>query len=98
MIHNMKDFNEKCAEYLGWRLEKTWEKNLWWYEEDFAYNKTELKFDSDWNWIMIVLEAILDECSEDYHFEPFNLITDDIPNLEKLKKKIYNYITNDEII
>ena len=92
----MKDFNKKCAEYLGWRLEKTWERNLWWYEEDFAYNEKELKFDSDWNWIIIVLEAILNECSEEGNLEPYYVVTDYIPVLEDTKQAIYNYITDNE--
>ena len=67
------DYNKRCTEFLGWT-------NL--NDESFPeyldkvgnfYPLKELKFDSDWNWIMEVVEAIkektnfktIDECSED---------------------------------
>lgn len=52
------DYNKRCAEFLGW-------KNL--NDDSFPeyidklgnfYPLKELTFDSDWNWIMEVVEAI----------------------------------------
>jgi hypothetical protein len=90
-----KEFNEKCAEYLGWRnvtftnkgvIEPT---TIW---TDKNGSSGTLHFDSDWNWIMILLEAILDECSEQDKLRNYYVIVDKIPNLEKTKQAIINYI------
>lgn len=100
----MKDFNEKCAEYLGWKYidvedyVETAEYEVYWWDitNKCIYNQKDLEFDSDWNWIMLVIEKILDNISEDYDFEPYYLIIEKIPNLEETKQAIYNYITNNE--
>lgn len=102
----LKDFNEKCATYLSWsyelwKKEKRLEEDLidtyYWYDKKGnPYSDEELKFDSDWNWIMIVLEAIVEECSENYHFESYYEILDCILDLEKTKQAIYKYIIDNE--
>ena len=54
-------YNKRCAEFLGWDYNKFMDR---WNEEDFQHeyfntNSIDLKFDSDWNWIMDVVEAIV---------------------------------------
>lgn len=100
-----KDFNEKCAEYLGWDIEEWEGKNrlgedltdtIYIYDnEGNAYSEEELHFNSDWNWIMLVIEAILDECSEEGDLEPYYIVTDAIPVLEDVKQEILNYFDNE---
>ena len=53
----IENYNRLCAEFLGWKKHEkfnppyfTSENGGWW--------EKELKFHSDWNWIMIVVEAI----------------------------------------
>jgi hypothetical protein len=102
----MKNFNEKCAEYLGayWVNDDTeaFPDGYWMlsYEEDgetyeSAYASKDMNFDSDWNWIMILLEAILDECYEEGDLEPYYIVTDAIPVLEDTKQAILNYFDNE---
>lgn len=99
----MKDFNEKCAEYLGWKcvpdnIDST-DTVSWLDSEDKKYEW--LRFDRDWNWIIIVITKIMEECFDgdtNEAFEDYYCILDAIPDLEDTKQAIYNYITNDKII
>lgn len=57
---NKQEYNRLCAEFLGWKETKscwlTLSSNL---NKGFAATKSsDLKFDSDWNWIMEVIEKI----------------------------------------
>lgn len=92
------EFNTKCAEYLGWTktvapmtLYKL--STIYWTDNN-KKDYWELKFDSDWNWIMLVLEAILEECSEDGDLDDYNDILDSLPFLEDTKQAIINYWNN----
>jgi hypothetical protein len=92
----MKDFNEKCAEYLGWDYH-----NGFWIRTGVTdvtqmRRTDELRFDFDWNWIILVLAAILEECNEEGDLEPYYIVTDAIPVLKDIKQAIYNYITDNE--
>lgn len=54
------EYNKKCAAFLGWDYNKFMDR---WNEEDFQHeyfntNSIDLKFHSDWNLIMEVVEAI----------------------------------------
>lgn len=92
----MKDFNEKCAEYLGWEYHSGYWINPNIVDPTQMKRTDELGFNTDWKWIMIVIEAILEECSEDGDLEPYSVILDSIPYIEAVKQEIYNYITNNE--
>ena len=63
------DYNKRCAEFLGWKQIKDLEeidennqhvKDCWFlaYTELVFWNTDVLKFHSDWNWIMEVVDAI----------------------------------------
>jgi hypothetical protein len=90
-------FNKKCAEYLGWKCISDnidYIDTVSWYDSE--NNKYEcLRFDSDWNWIMVLLEAILEEVSEEGDFAPYHDILDYIPDLEKTKQAIIDYWNNE---
>jgi hypothetical protein len=55
---NLEEYNKMCAEFLG----GTYDSNLkrYWFRLPIVLFPTieELKFDSDWNWIMEVVEKI----------------------------------------
>ncbi len=52
------EYNRRCAEFLGWTNLN--DESFPEYLDKFGnfYPFKELQFDSDWNWIMIVIEAI----------------------------------------
>lgn len=52
------EYNKRCAEFLGIKLEDTYPVN--WKEFKHLFNSFEdsLKFHSDWNWIMEVIDNI----------------------------------------
>jgi hypothetical protein len=97
-----KEFNEKCAEYLGWTFDKYRKANKNSYYKDYKIwldknNKahSKLKFNSDWNWIMLLLEAILDECGEEDKLRSYYVVVDNIPDLEMTKQAIIDYWNNE---
>lgn len=51
------EFNERCAEFLGWETAGPGFFAGYWNGKDFIQFH-ELKFHSDWNWIMEVVDAI----------------------------------------
>lgn len=59
MTQEEKKFNEKCAKFLGWEYNTEtcrWNENMT-HDYSFIYDE-DLKFHSDWNWIMEVLNGI----------------------------------------
>lgn len=62
----INDFNKKCAEFLDWKFEEDDlifsfdKKNSFEFLNRPAYAIYDLKFHSDWNWIMEVFEYILE--------------------------------------
>lgn len=53
------EYNKRCAEFLGWDYNKfmdRWNEDM--HHQYSFVESTELKFHSDWNWIMEVVEAI----------------------------------------
>lgn len=53
------NFNKRCAEFLGWKYVKdgdVWNPDML-HDYSFVYSQN-LKFHSDWNWIMEMVEAI----------------------------------------
>lgn len=51
-------YNKRCAEFLGFKYHKGseyWTTMLW---GGAGFTLRKMKFDSDWNWIMEVVEAI----------------------------------------
>jgi hypothetical protein len=55
--YNEQEFNRLCAEFLGWVLEDGYYNRDM--HHDYSFVKPdEMKFHSDWNWIMEVVERI----------------------------------------
>lgn len=52
-------YNKRCAKFLGWHNAGMKDLELWKSSENFVGVQTsELKFHSDWNWIMEIVDAI----------------------------------------
>lgn len=66
-----QDYNKRCAEFLS--IENPYHKGHYICPNGIATKPEDMKFDSDWNWIMEVVEAIkektsfktVDECTEE---------------------------------
>jgi hypothetical protein len=66
--YNKQEFNQVCAEFLGWELED----ERYWKEtptESSNWYVDEMYFHENWNWIMEVVEKINDTPIEDDFIE-----------------------------
>lgn len=68
MTQEQLEYNKLCAEFVG-RSGKV-NKHLYWVNiEGVAWvTVEEMKFHSDWNWIMSVVEAVLNKCDQSPSF------------------------------
>ena len=89
--------NIMIAEFLG--FQKTF--NGWFNNEEINIGETDntfdvLLFDTSWDWLMGVIQTILDldEVTED--MEVFYLIRDNIPNLEDTYNSIISFIKKNQ--
>jgi hypothetical protein len=60
------DKNEAIAKYLKWLFVETKHDTLWnphmpCTPDNWVHHSVALKFDSDWNWLMLAIEAIEDK-------------------------------------
>lgn len=65
---NEKEFNELCAEFMDF-IPKKFKKSdttIIWCDAKHGLPVGELKFHDDWNWIMIVVDAI-EKTYDDFH-------------------------------
>ena len=58
--------------------------------EYFKYE--DLKFHSDWNWLMEVVEKILNICAENDDLEKYAVITDNIPYIQQTYDECIKFI------
>ena len=75
---NITENNKLITEFLGWHSRK--------FEED------ELDFHTDWNWLMPVIEKILDISLNLDTMEMYYNITDSIPKIEQTHKEVVEFI------
>ncbi len=77
------EYNKLCAEFLGWNylIRGVYKDEL------TRYKKEELKFDSDWNWIMEVVEKI----EQTYVTDSYSRLNDD----DKHEFNIWNKTTTE---
>lgn len=59
-MENIKENNKLIAEFLGYPLDE--KENLHWVdtEESYGYKTSDLKYHSDWNWLMECIKEIKD--------------------------------------
>jgi hypothetical protein len=81
--------NKLIAEFMGFELQTN--PNEKWFNQWFTketlnkpyHNRIEiLHFDTDWNWLMEVIETILNICAENDDLEKYAVITDNIPYIQ----------------
>jgi hypothetical protein len=57
--YNEQEFNRLCAEFIGWKQNS--KKTTFYVDKNdgrYIYEIQDLKFHSDWNWIMKVVDKI----------------------------------------
>jgi hypothetical protein len=86
--------NKLIAEFMG--LIESSISNKFWTEknsEGFGIGQlTELKYDTDWNWLMSVVEKILDISLELDSMEMYYNITDNIPYINSTYNACIEFI------
>lgn len=90
------DYNARCAEFLGGVYDSDMTK-YWFHlpikwEGTFAPTTEDLKFHSDWNWIMLVVEKVLDVCLKLDTMEMYYNITDSVPDLKFTANAINEFL------
>jgi hypothetical protein len=94
----MEENNKIIANFLNWETINTENcvtyvlpKNL----ADPIYkldSRFILEFDTDWNWLMEVVEKILNICSENDDLEKYYIITDNIPYIQPTYNECVKFI------
>lgn len=90
------DYNKRCAAFLGGVYDS--DMTRYWFHLPikwdglFAPTTEELKFHSDWNWIMEVVEAILEKCSNSDDMEAYYNILDTFPRKEAVVQAINKFL------
>ena len=94
----MEENNKIIVEFLGWEkiypegyVEYILPKSL----ADPIYkldSRFILEFDTDWNWLMEVIEKILNICAENDDLEKYNVITDNIPYIQQTYDECIKFI------
>ena len=88
-----KDLHPQAYENYGWWVKGTYTNNI-----DARNNlnwkgfNSSLKFHSDWNWIMKIIEKILDVCLNLDSMEMYYNITDAIPEQHKVMQAINQFL------
>jgi hypothetical protein len=90
-MENFKN-NKLIAEFMGWNIDNpsTLPTNL--HQEEETQGFWELKFDTDWNWLMEVVEKILNICLELDSMEMYYSITDSIPDINQSYNEVIEFI------
>ena len=86
--------NKLIAEFMGWTLD---DKDLNSYRKlnnnVFKYSLlSNFKYHTDWNWLMEVVEKILNICLELDSMEMYYSITDSIPDINQSYNEVIEFI------
>ena len=90
-MKNILENNIIIAKFMGATLTKDLQIMYPVYEGDSSYVK-DLKYHSDWNWLMKVIEKILNVSLELDSMEMYYNITDSIPDIVKTYEKSVEFI------
>lgn len=84
--------NKLIAEFMGYsQPHPDYPTSTYWYKEGEA-PLTILLFDTDWNWLMPVVEKILNISLELDSMEAYYNITDSVPNIEQTHEAVVEFI------
>ncbi len=87
----MKD-NKLIAEFMGYsQPHPDYPTTTYWYKEGEA-PLTILSYNTDWNWLMSVVEKILDISLDLDSMEMYYNITDAIPKIESTYNEVVEFI------
>ena len=95
----MEENNKIIAEFMGFNFEK----NLGYYDNNMLLSQIiydqqngncfdELLFDKSWDWLMSVVEKILNICAENDDLEKYAVITDNIPYIQQTYDECIKFI------
>jgi hypothetical protein len=97
-MNNLTENNRLIAEFMEW--EQT-DNNMFDFPDNFndcltleyhCISPDLMKFHSDWNWLMEVVEKILNICSESDEMERYYTIIDGIPSIESVYECCIEFI------
>ena len=96
----IENYNRLCAEFLGWEKCDTVYRTVEYYNNEKvvgnATHPAHMKFHSDWNRIMEVVEKMLDICLNLDSMEMYYNITDAIPEQYKVVQAINQFLIRNE--
>ena len=100
------EYNKRCAELLGAEhyIPKAWYyfpqyREHYYFKNRYYPNRFTIKmmkFHSDWNWIMEVVDNILEKCSNLDNMEIYYKILDAFPKKEAVVEAINQFLTHYE--
>jgi len=88
----MKANNELIADFLGYTRPNPDHPNTSYWYKDGQQPLTILLFDTNWDWLMLAIEKILDISIELDSMEMYYNITDSIPNKVQTYEAIIEFI------
>ena len=82
-MNNIIENNRLIAEFMGYN-EEIVNDEVYFTLPDMleSLSDEELHYHSDWNWLMEVIETILNICAENDDLEKYAVITDNIPYIQ----------------
>ena len=85
--------NRLIAEFMGYNLEVVNNEEYFTHDDMLeTFLDDELHFHTDWNWLMEVMDKILNVSLKLDTMELYYDITDNIPNIEETYKSILEFI------
>ena len=91
-MKNIVENNKVFAEFLGYsQPHPDYPNTTYWYKKD-CQPLTILLFHSDWNWLMRVIEKILQVCAEMDEMEMYWRITDAMPYIDNVYNTCVEFV------
>lgn len=87
----MEENNKIIAEFMGLETAGPGFPTGIFRNEEYIHFE-DLKFHSDWDWLMEVIEKILNICSENDDLEKYHIITDNIPYIQPTYNECVKFI------
>ena len=92
----MEENNKIIAEFMGLNNLKDNKGDAWDYmntgKSIYTLRTKDLHYKTDWNWLMEVIEKILNICAENDDLEKYNVITDNIPYIQQTYDECIKFI------
>jgi hypothetical protein len=93
IIHTIEENNKIISEFMGYHyVPETTLAHDYFMVKGRYIRPHGIKFDTDWNWLMEVVEKILNICLELDSMEMYYNITDSIPKIDKAYNDCVEFI------